>query len=81
MADKPVLVMQDGDRWKAVAGIPLDTDPGALSLTVNGIKVPVTIKEHGYAEQRLTVANQSYVTPDQAQLDRRLPGGPDDPAS
>jgi murein DD-endopeptidase MepM/ murein hydrolase activator NlpD len=68
--DRPVLVMQDTNRWKAVAGIPLDTDPGTLSLTVNGIKVPVTIKEHGYAEQRLTVTNQSYVTPDQAQLDR-----------
>jgi murein DD-endopeptidase MepM/ murein hydrolase activator NlpD len=68
--DRPVLVMQDTNRWKAVAGIPLDTDPGTLSLTVNGIKVTVTIKEHGYAEQRLTVTNQSYVTPDQAQLDR-----------
>ncbi len=32
--------------------------------------MPVTIIEHGYAEQRLTVKNQSYVTPDQAQLDR-----------
>lgn len=68
--DRPVLVMQDTNRWMAVAGIPLDTDPGTLSLTVNGIKVTVTIKEHGYAEQRLTVTNQSYVTPDQAQLDR-----------
>jgi murein DD-endopeptidase MepM/ murein hydrolase activator NlpD len=68
--DRSVLVMQDADRWKAVAGIPLDTDPGTLSLTVNGIKVTVTIIEHGYAEQRLTVTNQSYVTPDQAQLDR-----------
>ena len=70
LGDKPVLVMQDGDRWKAVAGIPLDTDPGNVSLTVNGIKVPVTIKKHGYTEQRITVKNQSYVTPDQAQLDR-----------
>jgi len=68
--DRSVLVMQDTDRWRAVVGIPLDTDPGTLSLTVNGIKVPVTIKDHGYAEQRITVANQSYVTPDQAQLDR-----------
>lgn len=68
--DKSVLVMQDADRWKAVLGIPLDTDPGSATITVNGIKVPVTIKEHGYAEQRLTVKNQSYVTPDQAQLDR-----------
>lgn len=68
--NRSVLVMQDADRWKAVVGIPLDTDPGSTTITVNGIKVPVTIKEHGYAEQRLTVKNQSHVTPDQEQLDR-----------
>jgi len=68
--DRPVLVMQDADRWKAVVGIPLDTTPGPVTVTANGIKVPVTIKEHAYAEQRLTVKNQSHVTPDQAQLDR-----------
>lgn len=67
---KPVLVMRDADRWKAVVGIPLDTEPGSATISVNGIEVRVTIKEHGYAEQRLTVKNQSYVTPDQAQLDR-----------
>lgn len=68
--DRPVLVMRDADRWKAVVGIPLDTSPGQVTVTANGIKVPVTIKEHAYTEQRLTVTNQSYVTPDQAQLDR-----------
>ena len=68
--DRPVLVMQDAERWKAVVGIPLDTEPGSVTVTANGIEVPVTIKEHGYAEQRITVKNQSYVTPDQEQLDR-----------
>ncbi len=69
-SDRSILVMQDADRWKAVVGIPLDTKTGPAAISVNGIKVPVTIKEHAYAEQRLTVKNQSYVTPDQAQLDR-----------
>jgi len=68
--NKSILVMQDADRWKAVVGIPLDTEPGPLKISANGIMVPVTIKEHGYAEQHLTVKNQSYVTPDQEQLDR-----------
>ena len=68
--DRQVLVMHDADRWKAVVGIPLDTTPGSVTVSANGIEVPVTIKEHGYAEQRITVKNQSYVTPDQAQLDR-----------
>ena len=69
-SDRPVLVMEDANRWKAVVGIPLDTAPGPVTITANGIEVPVTIKEHAYAEQRLTVKNQSHVTPDQAQLDR-----------
>jgi len=68
--DKPVLVIRDGDRWKAVVGIPLDTAPGSLTVSVGGDKVTVPIIEHAYAEQRLTVKNQSHVTPDQAQLDR-----------
>ena len=68
--DRPVLVMRDGGRWRAVVGIPLDTEPGALSVTVAGEERTVPVVSHSYAEQRLTVKNQSYVTPDQAQLDR-----------
>ena len=67
---KPVLVMRSGARWQAVVGVPLDTDPGALSITVNGDRKSLEIAEHAYAEQRLTVKNQSYVSPDQEQLDR-----------
>jgi murein DD-endopeptidase MepM/ murein hydrolase activator NlpD len=68
--DKRVLVMRDGDRWKAVVGIPLDTESGSLTVSVGEDKVTVPIIEHAYAEQRLTVKNQSHVTPDQEQLDR-----------
>ena len=67
---KPALVLQERERWNAVIGIPLDTQPGEISLLVNGIEMDVTVADHAYAEQRLTVKNQSYVTPDQAQLDR-----------
>lgn len=68
--DKPVLILRDGDRWKAVIGVPLNTEPGQLTIDLGEYPLSVTIKEHAYAEQRLTVKNQSYVTPDQAQLDR-----------
>jgi murein DD-endopeptidase MepM/ murein hydrolase activator NlpD len=68
--DKPVLVMRDSDRWKAVVGIPLDTDPGSITIRVGENDMPVTVVDYAYAEQRLTVKNQSHVTPDQAQLDR-----------
>ncbi len=67
---KSVLVMRDGDRWQAVVGIPLDAEPGTLSLTVAGNTVPVNVFDHAYAEQRLTVKNLSHVTPDAAQLER-----------
>ena len=69
-ADRSILVMQDADRWRAVVGIPLDAQTGETMVSVNGVEVTVAINEHAYAEQRLTVKNQSYVTPDQAQLDR-----------
>jgi quercetin dioxygenase-like cupin family protein len=67
---RPVLVMRDADRWKAVVGVPLGAEPGTVSLTVAGNMVPVTLLPHAYAEQRLSIANESYVTPAQAQLDR-----------
>ena len=67
---KPVLVMRDGERWQAVVGVPLDTEPGQLTIQLGEYPLSVSIGDHAYAEQRLTVKNQSYVTPDQAQLDR-----------
>ena len=67
---KPVLVLRDGDRWKAVVGVPLDTEPGQITVQLTEYPLKVTINEHAYAEQRLTVKNQSYVSPDQEQLDR-----------
>ena len=68
--DKPLLVMSDNGRWHAVVGIPLDTKPGALSIRVGDHDRVIDIVPHAYREQRLTVKNKSYVTPDQQQLDR-----------
>ena len=70
MNGKPLLVMQHDKRWFVVAGIPLDAQPGELSLTINDMQRTVAVTTHAYREQRLTVKNQSYVTPDQQQLDR-----------
>ncbi len=67
---KPVLVMRDGERWQAVVGVPLDTEPGQLTIQLGEYPLSVSIGDHAYAEQRLTVKNQSYVTPGQTQLDR-----------
>ena len=68
--DKPVLVTKERERWYAVLGIPLDTAPGTLAIDVDGSDNVFNVAAHAYDEQRLTVKNRSYVTPDQAQLDR-----------
>mgnify|MGYP001820235646 CR=1 FL=1 len=68
--DKPVLVAEEGGRLKAIIGVPLGMEPGELEVSVGDNTVSVTIFAHGYKEQRLTIKNKSYVTPDQAQLDR-----------
>ncbi len=65
-----VLVLQRDDRWLAVAGLPLDTEAGVVALSVDDTVRELQVSAHAYREQRLTVKNQSHVTPDQAQLDR-----------
>ena len=66
-----VLVTQSGARWIAAVGIPLDAEPGELSLRVNTARdVTFAVREHAYREQRLTVKNKKYVSPDPEQLER-----------
>ncbi|MDJ0699073.1 MAG: peptidoglycan DD-metalloendopeptidase family protein [Woeseiaceae bacterium] len=66
-----VLVMKTGEQWQAVLGIPLDAAVGPLSVTLSdGKSFSVDVKKHAYREQRLEIENRSYVSPDQAQLDR-----------
>ena len=70
LGDTPVLVMRQEGRWQAVVGIPLDTAPGQLVLSVGDNSIVIEVEDHAYAEQRLTVTNKSHVTPDEAQLER-----------
>ena len=66
-----VLVFENGERWYAVVGLPLATTAGNNSLDLDeDRRVVFEVQSHEYREQRLTISNQSYVTPDQAQLDR-----------
>lgn len=68
---RSVAVYQQDGRWLAAVGLPLDTPVGQASVTLDdGRRVVFGVEDHSYREQRLTVKNQSYVTPDQAQLDR-----------
>ncbi|WP_096911217.1 MULTISPECIES: M23 family metallopeptidase [Acinetobacter] len=67
---KPVLISQEGAQRYAVFGIPLSAPLGTLTLTTNNDPIQVEIKPYAYAEQRLNVKNQDYVSPNQEQLDR-----------
>lgn len=69
--DRRVLVTRNGDRWLAAVGIPLDTAAGETSIRVNTAReIAFDVREHAYREQRLTVKNKKYVSPDEAQLER-----------
>jgi len=69
--DRPVLVFSDGERWYASVGLPLNMETGNATLLLDdGRRVVFEVQPHEYLEQRITIANQSYVDPDQQQLDR-----------
>lgn len=69
--DKPVLVFEKNARWYAAVGLPLSSATGTATVSLqDGRSVVFDVEPHEYREQRLTVSNQSYVTPDQQQLDR-----------
>ncbi|MEM7804755.1 MAG: peptidoglycan DD-metalloendopeptidase family protein [Pseudomonadota bacterium] len=74
LGDRSVAVVRTGSGWVAVAGIPLDTKPGSLSLAVRTSaaerEVSITIGERAYREQYLTIKEQRYVTPDKEELER-----------
>ena len=70
LGDQALLVMQRGDLWVAVAGIALDTAPGTIRISVNGVDSDVDILGHDYREQRITVENQSFVEQSPEQLER-----------
>lgn len=69
-AGQRVLVINNGERWLAAVGIPLDALAGAASVTVSdGRTITFHISDHAYPEQRLKVG-QSYVTPSEEALQR-----------
>ena len=69
--DRPVLVFSNGERWYASVGLPLNMETGNATLLLDdGRRVVFEVRPHEYLEQRITIANQSYVDPDQEQLDR-----------
>lgn len=72
--DLPLAVVRDNGHWFALLGIPLDTLPGELEISVSGAstatvrKVIVQIKN--YPEQRLTIKDKRKVEPNPDDLAR-----------
>ena len=73
--DKPVFWRYVEDSPVALVGVPLDYNDETLVITVagpgeSGTEVVVAIGDKTYREQRLTIKNQNYVSPNDAQLER-----------
>ncbi|MBJ9984860.1 peptidoglycan DD-metalloendopeptidase family protein [Acinetobacter sp. S40] len=65
-----VLITQENSQRYAILGIPLNTPIGLLKLDTNKQPIQIEIQPYAYAEQRITVKNQDYVNPSEAQLTR-----------
>lgn len=75
--DKPVLVVREEDRrWIAIVGIPLKSQPGAHTLTVNdGRTLGFTVGKKHYREQHIKLKNSRQVNPlaeDMTRINREL---------
>lgn len=66
----PVMVRASGDRWKAVVGISLDTEPGMHALAAGRRSVQFRIRDTQYEEQRITLRNKRQVNPEERDLER-----------
>jgi murein DD-endopeptidase MepM/ murein hydrolase activator NlpD len=74
-AGKRALLVPRREGWLALVGIPLEHEPGAAHVTVawpdrDSLEILFEVLPHAYDEQRLTVTNRSYVSPDPEQLAR-----------
>lgn len=72
--EQPLAVVADNGRWHALLGIPLDTLPAPLEITVTGPDGPrrlsIAVGVKNYPEQRLTIKDRRKVEPDPADLAR-----------
>jgi murein DD-endopeptidase MepM/ murein hydrolase activator NlpD len=80
LGDAPVMLLRQADRWLAVVGIPLSTEPGPLKVSAQSadgadLGIVLDIKPKQYVVQRLKVApGMVNLSPeDQARTDRERP--------
>lgn len=70
--DQPLLVIrEDGERWIAIAGIPLTAKPGKEYVELDGgQRIAFNVTSRDYPEQHIKLRNQQHVTPDPEHLKR-----------
>lgn len=73
--NKRVMILGDAERWKAIVGIPLDTEPGpqTLEVTTHGaepLRVSFVVLPKEYEIQRLTIKEKRMVDPSPEDLRR-----------
>ncbi|NNF51673.1 MAG: peptidoglycan DD-metalloendopeptidase family protein [Gammaproteobacteria bacterium] len=73
--ERPVMVVFDEEKWKAVVGIPLSVKPGRHSLEIGSTddtktRVSFDVGDKEYAVQRLTITNKRQVNPNKEDLER-----------
>jgi murein DD-endopeptidase MepM/ murein hydrolase activator NlpD len=72
--ERRVIAVQDGQRWLAIVGLPLNQKTGKASLRVrvgdDDDKVRFEVVSKAYPEQRITVTNPRHVNPNKKDLER-----------
>lgn len=73
--DRRIMVLNHAGHWYAIAGIPLATQPGELTLTIGSnrqtaVPLKFTVQPKQYPEQDLTITNPQLVNPTPAELAR-----------
>jgi murein DD-endopeptidase MepM/ murein hydrolase activator NlpD len=70
LGETPLAVVRQDGRWHVLLGIPLDTAPGRLQISVGNRSLPVDVRSKDYPTQRLTIRDKRKVEPSAEDLAR-----------
>ncbi len=68
--DQSVALVTENNKNYAIVGIPISTTTGIHTLKTDQGNFDFSVADYAYPEQRLTIKDQSKVTPDPEQLER-----------
>lgn len=68
--ERPVALVMEGNKKYAIVGLPITITTGIHILNTDLDHFDFTVADYTYPEQRLTIADQSKVSPDPEQLAR-----------